>query len=71
MLHGPKIFSFYFGLHILNFLSSSHKSAKETTRSILKQLTFAATRRAACPDEFPMCPQRNAPHRIGVSRPLD
>ena len=38
-----------------------------TTRSILKQLTFSATRRAAphhaaCPDEFPMCPQRDAPH---------
>ena len=26
---------------------------------------------AACLDEFPMCPQRDAPHRIGVRRPLD
>ena len=51
-----------------SFSASWHKSAKETTRSILNHLTFAATRRAA-PCRMPWrisdvyATRRTAPHR--------
>ena len=65
LFHGPKIFLLLWTSYSL-FSASSHKSAKETTRFILKQLTFplhTAPHHAACPDEFPMCLQRDATHR--------
>ena len=66
MLHGPKIFSFYFGFYILNFLLLHIKVLRKQPNPFWNSWLLplrAAPHNAACPDEFPMCTQRDAPHR--------
>ena len=73
LFHEPKIFSFYFGLHILHFLLLHIKVLRKQPDPLWNSwllLLHATPHHAVCQEKFLMCPQRNAMQRIGVSRPL-